>query len=474
MVDAVLLNRCRRVAELAAMVVMGAAVTALSGWALDIESLRSIVPGMVQMNPLTAVCFLLASLVLWRHRMAKNDGGASRPAMIAGALLIFIGATRVLGYLTPWDLGLDRMLFSATLRGNVMAPNTASNFLLLGIALTLIASARAVLFAQSLVVTSSIVSYMALLGYLYQVPLFGLPGYVPMAFHVALCFLLVELGLLASSADGGFIAMLMSTRSGGRAARRLLPTALLLPTVLGSLCIYGMRQVWFAPEFALALMATFCGIGLAATLMLAARWLNEGDAEVERLLTLDTLTGVLNRRTVLTCLATETAACLRYRMPLSTAMVDIDLFKHINDHHGHAAGDAVLSQVGSLIRSTLRETDAAGRYGGEEFIVVLPHTEAAGAALYAERLRRCIAEAQFRVPSGEWISVTVSVGLAEITPGEMPQPEQALSRADTALYKAKREGRNRVQLAEPPLGRPRLPPASVLVEVAGASGILPT
>ena len=209
-------------------------------------------------------------------------------------------------------------------------------------------------------------------------------------------------------------------------------------------------------------------------LLLAARWLNEGDAEVERLLTLDTLTGVLNRRTVLGLLSTETAACLRYRMPLCTAMVDIDLFKHINDLHGHAAGDAVLSQVGGLIRSTLRETDAAGRYGGEEFIVVLPHTEAAGAGLYAERLRACIANAQFRVPSGEWISVTVSVGLAEIMPDEMPQPEQALSRADKALYKAKRDGRNRVQLAEPPAGRLRGAPATVLVEVAAASpGIAP-
>jgi len=468
MVDAVLLSRCRRVAEFAALLVMGASLAALTGWALDVESLRSIVPGMVPMNPLTAVCFILASLVLWRHRLAPDQNGASRPAVAAGALLIFIGATRMLGYLTPWDLGLDRLLFSETLRGNVMAPNTASNFLLLGIALTLIASARAVLFAQVLVILSSTVSYMALLGYLYQVPVFGLPGYVPMAFHVAVSFLLVEMGLLASSADGGFIAMLMNTRSGGRAARRLLPTALLLPTVLGSLCIYGMRQAWFAPEFALAFMATFCGAGLAATLVLAARWLNAGDAEVERLLTLDTLTGVLNRRTVLTFLSTETAACLRYRMPLCAAMVDIDLFKHINDAHGHAAGDAVLSQVGSLIRSTLRETDAAGRYGGEEFIVVMPHTEAAGAALYAERLRRCIADAQFRLPNGEWVSVTVSVGLAEITPGEMPQPEQALSRADMALYKAKRDGRNRVQLAEPPPSRPRPLAATLLAEVVGA------
>ena len=473
MVDRELLNQCRRVAELAALLVAAMASTALVGWALEIEALRSVVPGMVPMNPMTAVYFGLAALVLWRHRLAPDKNGVSRTGLVAGGTLVLIGGVRLLGYLTPWDLGLDRMLFAGTLDGNVMAPNTAGNMLLLGISLSLIARGRAIMLAQMLVTLSSTISYMALLGYLYQVPLFGLPGYLPMAFHVSLCFLLVEVGLLASSANGGFVAMLVNTRSGGRAARRLLPTALVLPTLLGTLCIYGMRHGWFAPEYALALMATFCGVGLAATLLLAARWLNAGDAEVERLLTLDTLTGVLNRRTVLNFLATETSACLRYRMPLSVAMVDIDHFKNINDLHGHAAGDAVLSQVGGLIRSTLRGTDAAGRYGGEEFIAVLPHTEIGGAALYAERLRHCIAEAQLRLPSGEWTSVTVSVGVAEVTGGEMPQPEQALNRSDAALYQAKRAGRNRVQLADPPADKSKPLPSIVLIEVGASPGAAP-
>jgi diguanylate cyclase (GGDEF)-like protein len=306
------------------------------------------------------------------------------------------------------------------------------------------------------------------------VPLFGLPGYMPMALHTSLCFLLVELGLLASSADAGFVAGLMNTRSGGRAARRLLPMVVLLPAALGFLGIDGMRAGLFAPEFAMALIVTCCGVGLAVMLVVVAGWLNAGDAEVERLLTLDTLTGVLNRRTVLSFLATETAACLRYRMPLCAAMVDIDFFKNINDQHGHAAGDAVLQQIGALIRSTLRETDAAGRYGGEEFIVVLPHTSRDGAAFYAERLRRSIADAPFRLPSGEKVAVTASIGLAEITAGESPQPEQALGRADAALYKAKREGRNRVQLADdPPGGRPQAVPEEALAQAAGA-GSAPT
>ncbi|MBV8500667.1 MAG: GGDEF domain-containing protein [Paucibacter sp.] len=470
MVDGELLNRCRRVAELAALLVMGLSIMALVGWTLDNDWMRSIVPGMVPMNPLVAFCLMAAGAVMWRRRRASGSKNFSRLGLACGLLLVLVGTSRLIGYVTPWDLGADRWLFASRLAVDVMAPNTAGNLLLLGIALSLIVAGRAALLAQLLVTLSSAISFMALLGYVYQVPLFGLPGYMPMAFHTSLCFLLIELGLLAGSADAGFVAMLISTRSGGRAARRMLPSALLLPTLLGALGIYGMRHDWFVPEYALALMATFCSVGLVATLLLAARWLNDGDAEVERLLTVDTLTGVLNRRTVLNFLDTETAACLRYRMPLCAAMVDIDHFKRINDQHGHAAGDAVLGQLGAQIRSSLRETDAAGRYGGEEFVIVLPHTSVQGAAFYAERLRRSIADAQFRLATGERIFVTVSIGLAEVTAGESPQPEQALGRADAALYKAKRDGRNRVQLAADVSGG-RMEPVSEtrLAQVAGAA-----
>ncbi|XHS76349.1 GGDEF domain-containing protein [Burkholderiaceae bacterium UC74_6] len=447
MVDAALLSRCRRMAEIAAAAVMAAALAALTGWWLDIEPLRALIPGMTPMNPVAAVCFVLACLALWRHRLMPTPAAASGLAFFSGAALVFVGVSRVLGYATALDLGVDRMLFPDTLRGNQMAPNTASNFMLLGLCLMLVARGRSLFVGQVLVALSSTVSYMALLGYVYQVPLFGLPGYVPMAFHVSLCFLVIEMGLLASSADGGFVAMLMSNRTGGRAARKLLPAALLLPSVLGGLGILGMRHALFAPEFTVALMATFCGVGLAALMLVTARRLNEGDAEVERLLTVDVLTGVMNRRTILEVLGAETAACLRYRVPLSTCMVDIDHFKHVNDDHGHACGDEVLRAVGSVIQASLRETDAAGRYGGEEFVVVLPHTSAEGGVAYAERLRIAIEQLEVPVASGQVLRVTCSIGIAQMASTESPQPDQALAHADQALYAAKRGGRNRVQMA---------------------------
>jgi len=447
MVDGALLSRYRHMAENAAAAVMAAALAALAGWWLDIEALRALVPGMTPMNPVVAVCFVLACLALWRHRLMPTPAAASGLALFCGAVLVFVGVTRVLGYATPLDLGVDRMLFPGTLRGNQMAPNTASNFALLGLCLVLLARRRSVLVAQVLVAISSIVSYMALLGYVYQVPLFGLPGYLPMAFHVSLCFLVIEMGLLASSADGGFMVLLVSDRSGGRAARKLLPAVLLLPSVLGGLGIFGMRHESFAPEFVVALMATFCGVGLAALLMATARRLNDGDAEVARLLTQDMLTGVMNRRTILEVLGNETAACLRYRVPLSTCMVDIDHFKHVNDDHGHACGDEVLRAVGRVIQASLRETDSAGRYGGEEFVVVLPHTSAEGGLAYGERLRSAIEQLEIAVASGEVLRVTCSIGIAQMATTESPQPEQALAHADQALYAAKRGGRNRVQMA---------------------------
>jgi diguanylate cyclase (GGDEF)-like protein len=472
MVDGALLNRCRHMAEIAAAAVMLAALAALAGWALDIEPLRALIPGMTPMNPVAAVCFVLACLALWRHRLTSSAAAAARLALACGAVLIFVGTTRVLGDFTPIDLGVDRMLFPGTLRGNQMAPNTASNFVLLGLCLVLLSRGRSLFLGQVLVTVSSTVSYMALLGYVYQVPLFGLPGYVPMAFHVSLCFLVIEMGLLASSADGGFIALLMSKRTGGKAARKLLPAALLLPSVLGGLGILGMRHALFAPEFSVALMATFCGVGLAGLMLATARWINEGEAEVERLLTVDVLTGVMNRRTILEILGSETAACLRYRVPLSTCMVDLDHFKQINDDHGHACGDEVLRVVGRLIQASLRETDAAGRYGGEEFVIVLPHTGADGAMAFAERLRLAIAQAEVRAASGHMLRVTCSIGIAQMATTETPQPEQALAHADEALYAAKRGGRNRVEMAPYPLPakttKPRPIDPALRAAVAGA------
>ncbi|HEY4083510.1 MAG TPA: GGDEF domain-containing protein [Burkholderiaceae bacterium] len=442
--DRGLLAACHRFARGAALALLAVGVVVLIGWMWNIEILRSVIPGLVPMNPVSAICFMLAGVTLF------NSGGASArrsPLAVACAVLVLcVGALRLLGYVSPLDVRLDRWLFSDRLAGNTMAPNTALNFCIDGIALTLLALGVALPLAQLLAMFAAVIAFMALLGYVFDVPLFGLPGYIPMALNSALCFLAVELGLLASTAEKGAVLTLVSRLSGGRMVRRLLPAVVLLPFVLGLIGDYGVRRHWFAAQFAMALVVTFSIVGMLALLVLLARWLNRDDIEIERLLTTDTLTGLLNRRTLMEELGNQTAAAIRYRLPLATAMVDLDHFKQINDGHGHAVGDRVLQQLGSLIKSSLRETDVAGRYGGEEFVIVLPHTDQAGALVFGERLRHSISE-MVVIAGGKQLNVTCSIGIAQVIITDTPQPELALALADQALYVAKREGRNRVHSA---------------------------
>ncbi len=464
--DSSLLAACHRFAWIAAGALMAVATGALLGWALDIEVLRSIIPGLIAMNPVTAVAFLLAGLsLLWSGGPGPRR---SRVALVCAVVVALIGAARLLGYLSAFDPGLDRLLFSDQVGGNIMAPNTALNLCIDGIALALLALGVAIHVAQFLALAAAAIAFMALLGYLFDVALIGLPGYMPMALNSALCFLAVEMGMLASSAEHGPVSALVSRLSGGRVARRQVPAAVLLPVVMGWLILRGVRDHNFSPEFAMALLVTGCVIGMIGLIMFSANWLNAGDAEIERLLTVDPLTGLLNRRALMEALGNETAAALRYRMPLATAMIDLDHFKQINDTHGHAVGDKVLSELGRLIKASLRETDVGGRYGGEEFVVVLPHTDAPGALIFGERLRQLIADMVVDMGAGPALTVTCSIGISQMMVTETPQPEQALAHADAALYKAKREGRNRVEMAELPAA-PKPISAPVLAELAGAA-----
>ena len=153
----------------------------------------------------------------------------------------------------------------------------------------------------------------------------------------------------------------------------------------------------------------------------------------------DLLTGIANRRRTTFALDQAVLVSRQTGRPLSVAMFDIDHFKRINDTYGHQAGDVVLKQVADGASSELRSGDTIGRFGGEEFVVILPDTTTQTAVVVAERVRLAIETA------GGTLSVTISVGVAELTCGELS--ESLLKRADTALYVAKNEGRNTLRIA---------------------------
>jgi two-component system, cell cycle response regulator len=161
-------------------------------------------------------------------------------------------------------------------------------------------------------------------------------------------------------------------------------------------------------------------------------------ARLEALLREDALTGLSNRRAILTQLGGMVSAARRHGHPLSIAVCDLDHFKRINDSHGHKTGDAVLVAATHAMGTHLRAEDQLGRLGGEEFLVLLPDTDAGAAHHVAEKLRAEVAGARSAVP------VTVSIGVATWD-GEAP--EDLLQRADEALYAAKDAGRDRVMAA---------------------------
>jgi diguanylate cyclase (GGDEF)-like protein len=167
-------------------------------------------------------------------------------------------------------------------------------------------------------------------------------------------------------------------------------------------------------------------------------------AEVQRLSNTDELTGLYNRRQFFELAGCEFERACRYRHPLSAIMIDTDHFKQVNDTYGHAVGDQVLKDMGTRFRENLRKIDIIGRYGGDEFSILLPEDDLDSAHHAAERLRRCIADSPVDTNQGP-LAVTVSVGVAAFSQ-DCLSLKSLLDRADIAMYVAKENGNNRVEI----------------------------
>lgn len=162
----------------------------------------------------------------------------------------------------------------------------------------------------------------------------------------------------------------------------------------------------------------------------------------------DELTRLWNRRHIYARLDECAALAARHKKPLSCIMLDVDNFKGFNDTHGHHAGDEVLREVAGVLKATIRRTDLCGRIGGEEFLVICPETDARDALAHAERLRAAV-EAHSILIGGQPLSVTISLGAAELSPRHA-RPQDLVADADTAMYQSKENGRNRVSRFDAP------------------------
>ena len=160
----------------------------------------------------------------------------------------------------------------------------------------------------------------------------------------------------------------------------------------------------------------------------------------------DPLTGLHNRRKFRELLLAELARAARYRTPFSILLVDVDGLKQLNDVGGHQAGDAALMQVARALRETCRATDAAARWGGDEFMVLLPHADVEHAVTFARRARE-----RLKSYSPGARAVTISIGITDVARAGGSDLQKLYAAADAALYRAKSEGRDREVVAEPPV-----------------------
>jgi len=204
----------------------------------------------------------------------------------------------------------------------------------------------------------------------------------------------------------------------------------------GELTIFWttMMYVFTAPHIIIMILLSY---------YLLRRW-REREDEVRLLSMTDPLTGVSNRRSILSHLNREQERSRNFGPSLSVLMVDMDHFKQINDTWGHPVGDRVLVEAARVLKETVRQNDQVGRFGGEEFLIVLPGTDTQGALFLAERCRERINRLQFEMVDGSTLRLTASLGLYCNSANRNVSVDEMLRLADDALYEAKRNGRNQV------------------------------
>jgi len=228
--------------------------------------------------------------------------------------------------------------------------------------------------------------------------------------------------------------------------RQLAPVVMLTKSETEEVATQAFREeaLGYLPKGSLSLDKLSNTINVALDKWTRLQQAKADRKKLERLATFDLLTGLYNRQAILAKLHELINLANRYKEDFSLILLDIDHFRKVNDRHGHLTGDEVLERTAASIRGNIRDTDIAGRYGGEEFIIVLPRTDLASSWVAAERLRSIVEKTEMKDSAGNVFAVTVSQGL--VSWERTDDAASLISRADEALRKAKEKGRNRVQI----------------------------
>jgi signal transduction histidine kinase/DNA-binding response OmpR family regulator/HPt (histidine-containing phosphotransfer) domain-containing protein len=284
-----LLTRFLLLAKMASVAVALVSMLVLVGWALDVETLKSVFPGMTAMNPGgTAVSFLLGATALWLL-LRWNSARSSRAARWLAAGVVAIAVIRLVGYAFGWDHGPDSWLFREKLDQytppNRMAPNTAGCFVLCGLALLFrdVKLRRMICPAEILALASILIALLAIIGYAYSaVGLIGISSFIPMAFNTAVAFTLLSAGILHARPSDGLMSILSSSGAGGVMARRLLPATVLVPAAAGWTRWYAQAHGVVDELMGLSLFVLANIVVFSIFIWWNAASLNRTDAELQK------------------------------------------------------------------------------------------------------------------------------------------------------------------------------------------------
>lgn len=418
-------------------------VLVLTAYAYNIEYLFRPISRGPATHPLTALMLACLGLGVFLSR--------SHTYRLLGSVFAIFGLT--IGLLRLFDLGfsvaiLDGLTPFAGLladlarqgRPILMGGNTASFGVLLGVAL-LFGQLNHPLTAQRLAYVALLIPAVGMVGLVYGINQF----YGQMALPSIVISGLLSVAMLLSTAHHGVLRMILSPWIPGILARLQIILACVVPFASGYVLLFVADA---QPLDGIGLLVVLVSLLLMLSIVALTQYHERADhlrRRYERHLAeaalYDVLTGLPNRYYLLDKGKWLMQCFVRSRDDLSVLMLDIDHFKDINDSFGHRMGDEALICLAKLIRSELRQQDVLSRYGGEEFVILLPVTSLAGAVQLAEKVRRAVAEAVF--PHAR--QVTLSIGCVQVCSGETL--EVAIERADDCMYQAKRGGRNQVALS---------------------------
>jgi diguanylate cyclase (GGDEF)-like protein len=435
-------------------VVAAISILTLIGWLFDVDRLTMLVSDAPRMAGNTAIALLLLCAALWLIRTPATSRRSHVASRALAGLAALLALSTLVEYLVGAETHVDDLFADQAdpAYPGYMSPHTAAALLACALWLaTIDAGPRVRRVGDLLAPLAGVAVLTALIGWLYGVDYIqgtgGRPGVAP---QTVVCLVALFLATLAARPESPWMRLVAGPGSGGHLMRRFVPLIVGSGVIAGYVEIRGINSgLWDAAVGAAFVVAVAVTVLLAGLIKTSSE-LEFADDERRRLqeslvelADRDPLTSVFNRRRFDEELQRHFALFHRHGTPVGVLVLDLDDFKAVNDTYGHAAGDHLLLATADVLNEQLRTTDVIARFGGDEFVVLLPAVEAGDAAAVAEKLLRAFEEVEGGTADDRPLRLRASIGVAHTDRAGWPAPEALLVAADRALYLAKREGGSR-------------------------------